>query len=262
MATQARCGFWALLLLVLSLVGCSQQELYGQLTERQANEMVAVLRNAGLDATKKRAEAGQFALTVSGSQFSRAVEVLHSAGYPRSAHDTLGEVFKKDGFVTTQLEERARFMHALSQELAATLQNIDGVVLARVHLSVPERRSFAEKPTPSAASVFIKHRPGLDLSPHIGSIKALVVNAIEGLPYEAVTVVAFPAEPWPGKGVAVDSARADPVGALGTPLFASAGLGAAALLVGGGLWGWQRRRQSGTSGALTTTTAKAGGSKP
>lgn len=227
--------------LALAAAGCSRQELYASVSERQANEMVALLRSAGIDADKRRSEAGQYALQVAPGQFSQAVQLLHAQGYPKSENDTLGGVFKKDGFVTTQLEERARFMHALSQELATTLQNIDGVVVARVHLSVPEKRRFAEKPEAAAASVFLKVRAGKDLTPHMGSIKALVVNAIEGLPYEAVTVVTFPAEPWPG-------AMAQPPGAepawagLGTPLIATASLGGVALLAGGGLWGWQRRR--------------------
>jgi type III secretion protein J len=235
--------------LALLAVGCSRHELYASVSERQANEMVALLRSAGIDADKKRAEAGQYALRVAPGQFSEAVQLLHAQGYPRNENDTLGSVFKKDGFVTTQLEERARFMHALSQELATTLQSIDGVVVARVHLSVPEKRRFAEKPEAAAASVFLKVRAGKDLTPHVGSIKALVVNAIEGLPYEAVTVVTFPAEPWPG-AAPLQAAGNPALASLGTPLVASAGVGGLALVAGGTWWGWQRRR-SGRSRSLT-----------
>ncbi len=233
----------SLIVCAWALVGCSQQELYGQLSERQANEMVALLRNQGIDADKQRTKEGQqFALMVPSSGFARAVELLHAAGYPRDEHDTLGGVFKKDGFVTTHLEERARFMHALAQELATTIQSIDGVVLARVHLAVPEKRRFTEKPETSAASVFIKHRPGLDLSPQLGSIKALVVNAIEGLPYESVTVVTFAAEPWAGSAQSAGQVQPSLLSNLSLPLMAAAGLGGTALLTGGVLWGWQRRR--------------------
>jgi type III secretion protein J len=246
-------------LVVLSLAGCARQELYASVSERQANEMVALLRSAGLDADKRATkQAGQFALEVAPGQFSQAVQLLHTQGYPKSENDTLGGVFKKDGFVTTQLEERARFMHALSQELATTLQNIDGVLVARVHLSVPEKRRFAEKPEAAAASVFLKVRAGKDLTPHMGSIKALVVNAIEGLPYEAVTVVTFAAEPWPGAMASAAPVADNPALAeLGTPLVASASLGAMALLAGGGLWGWQRRRSS-RSRALVQQAASHG----
>lgn len=247
---RAACG----LAVLVALTGCSQQELYGQLSERQANEMVALLRNQGIDADKQRTkEGGHFALMVPSSGFAQSVELLHAAGYPRDEHDTLGGVFKKDGFVTTQLEERARFMHALAQELASTIQSIDGVVLARVHLAVPEKRRFTEKPETSAASVFIKHRPGLDLSPQLGSIKALVVNAIEGLPYESVTVVTFAAEPWVGHTAKAGRNESAALAGLGMPLIAAAGMGGTALLAGGALWGWQRRRQTPAVRPGTTT---------
>jgi type III secretion protein J len=231
-----------LLLAVLLMAGCARQELYGGLGERQVNEMVALLRASHIEATKQRADNGSFSLQVPSEQFSPAVRLLHDAGWPRPEHDSLGAVFRKDGFVTTQLEERARFMHALSAELASTLQNIDGVVVARVHLSVPEKRRYAEKPETAAASVFLKVRAGRDLTPQLGSIKALVVNAIEGLPYEAVTVVTFPAEPWPGPAPGTDDDR---LAGLGKPLLATASLGGAALLAGGAIWGWQRRRRPG-----------------
>ena len=226
--------------LAAALAGCSQQELYGQLSERQANEMVAVLRDSGIAAEKAAHENNQFALSTSNADFSRAVGLLRAAGYPRADFDTLGQVFKKEGFVSSPLEERARLIHALSQEMASTLNNIDGVVLARVHLAVPEKDPLADKPRPAAASVFIKHRPGVDLSPRAGHIKALVVNAIDGLPYDNVTVVLFPAEPWP---VAHPRAAAGAgLNGIDTPLLAAASLGGAALLAGGAMWWWQRKR--------------------
>jgi type III secretion protein J len=238
----------ALVLAAALAAGCAQQELYGQLSERQVNEMVAVLRNAGIDADKKKRDNNQFALVVSSGQFSRAVELLHAAGQPRERHDSLGEVFKKEGFVSTPLEERARFMHALSQELSQTIGSIDGVVVARVHLAVPEKDALSDKPKHAAASVFIKHRAGIDLAPQVGRVKALVVNAVEGLPYDAVTVVTFPAEPWPA---ATAPAPATPVvqagGAFDAPLLVSASLGGAALLGGALWWAWQRRRARSSS---------------
>ncbi|RRD58213.1 EscJ/YscJ/HrcJ family type III secretion inner membrane ring protein [Comamonadaceae bacterium OH2545_COT-014] len=234
---------WLGVPLALLLAACSQQELYGQLSERQANEMVAVLRNAGLAADKAAARDGKsFTVTTSSGDFSRAVEVLHAGGFPRDNYDTLGQVFKKEGFVSSPLEERARFTHALSQEISNTLSNIDGVVQARVHVSVPEKNPLADKPTPATASVFIKHRPGLDLTQQVGKIKALVVNAIEGLPYDNVTVALFPAEPMPAPQAPSASTTLRTTG-LGPVLLAVAGIGTLAFLAALVLW-WRQRRQT------------------
>jgi type III secretion protein J len=222
----------------LALTGCGEQDLYAELSQRQANEMVAVLRNAGIEADKQPRENNTFAVVAPKDNFAQAVEVLRAAGYPRDGFDSLGQVFKKEGFVSSPLEERARLTHALSQEIANTIASIDGVVVARVHLSVPEKDPLADKPPPAAASVFIKHRPGVNLEARMGHIKALVVNSIQGLAYENVTVVLFPSEPWPVKA----AVPAGGMHGLGATLWWVAGAGSLALALGAALWWWHRRR--------------------
>ena len=239
------------------LAACSQQELYGPLNERQANEMVAVLRNAGLTAEKAPGRDGKsYIVSTSAHDFSRAVEVLHAGGFPRDSFESLGNVFKKEGFVSSPLEERARFTHALSQELSSTLSGIDGVVQARVHVSVPEKNPLADKQPPATASVFIKHRPGVDLSQQVGKIKALVVNAMEGLPYDNVTVAMFPAEPIPP--AAPRSALAVAWANYGNLIIGLAAAGVLAVLIAGVLtWRQRRRPPPSPAAAVPPPTAAA-----
>lgn len=249
----ARLRCWMAAFALLLLAACSQQELYGDLNERQANEMVAVLRNAGLVADKSPSRDGKaYVVSTSAHDFSRAVEVLHAGGFPRDSFDNLGQVFKKEGFVSSPLEERARFIHALSQELSSTLSNIDGVVQARVHVSVPDKNPLADKPVPATASVFIKHRPGVDLTQQVGKIKALVVNAMEGLPYDNVTVALFPAEPI--SPAVPRSALAAAWDNYGTALLIGVGIGLAALVAALALW-WRQRRPAPAGGAQLPATA-------
>jgi len=239
----ARLATAALAAATLMLAACSEQELYGQLSERQANEMVAVLRGAGIAAEKSSHE-GKFSVTTSRGDFAQAVRTLNAQGYPRDTFDSMGKVFKREGFVSSPLEERARLMHATSQEIANTIADIDGVVTARVHLVMPERNPLADKPQPAAASVFIKHRPDKNLTAQVAQIKALVVNSIEGLSYDNVTVALFPAddlsrEPAP----AAASPAAATSTALLVPLLVGGAAGALALGGGGLLW-WRRRSAS------------------
>jgi type III secretion protein J len=214
-----RFGTAAHIALALLLCACSKQELYSQLSERQANEMVAVLRSAGIDAEKQVKE-GQFSVATASSDFAQATRTLSAQGYPRETYDTMGKVFKREGFVSSPLEERARLLHAMSQEISNTLTNIDGVITARVHLVVPEKNPLADKPQPAAAAVFIKHRPDRNLSGQITQIKALVVNSIEGLAYDNVTVALFPAESIPAEAPKLVATPPIASAAAATPLIA------------------------------------------
>ncbi|MCE4861265.1 EscJ/YscJ/HrcJ family type III secretion inner membrane ring protein, partial [Campylobacter jejuni] len=79
------------------------------------------------------------------------------------------------------LEERARYIYALSQELTNTLSQMDGVLAARVHVVLPERGGVGENTTPSTAAVFIKHQAGYNLDALQPQIRKLVTHAIPGL---------------------------------------------------------------------------------
>jgi type III secretion protein J len=157
-------------------------------------------------------------------------------GLPREDFDSLGKVFKREGFVSTPLEERSRLLHALSQELSRTVSSIDGVLLARVALVLPAKHPLEDKVVPSSASVLIKVRPGLDVEALVPKIRALVVNSVEGLPYDSVTVVPFEAEAWlppPQPAGMSDGLR--------LALWAGAALGAGSLGAAG-VVAWRRRQ--------------------
>ncbi|MEI6413239.1 MAG: type III secretion inner membrane ring lipoprotein SctJ [Pseudomonadota bacterium] len=177
----------------LCLSGCLT-ELYSGLSEREANEMLALLLRQDIPADKQLSKEGAI-LRVESARFAKAIELLQQNGYPRENFAKIGELFKKQGMISSPLEERMRYLYALSQQVSSTLAEIDGVLSARVQVVVPERTGFGDKPVPSSAAVFIKHRPELDLSSFVSRIKVLVSNSIEGLSYDQVSIALFPALP-------------------------------------------------------------------
>ena len=220
----------------LMLASCSQAQLYTGLTEKEANEMVAVVQAAGFSATKTTTDNGKtWTLTAPKNQFPQEVALLQARGYPRERYESLGEVFKKQGFVSSPTEEHARFTYGLQQELAKTLTDIDGVVDARVHIAIPESDPLSDQVKPTSASVFIKYDPSVDLNSQVGSIKALVVNGVEGLPYDKVTVVLSPVKAIPMAG------RPPAAFPIGAPLIG--GVAILGGLSGFALWRLQRRRK-------------------
>jgi type III secretion protein J len=182
-----------LFLLTFVITACSKTPLYSKLPEPEANEVVAALLDAGIPATKDIADEKSWSVMVDKQHLAAAVDVLKAEGLPAERYNSLGDLFKKEGLVSTPSEERVRFMHGLSQELAHTLSMIDGVLSARVHIVQPANDPLNTKQKPSSASVFIKHRTDADMNKHVNNIKNIVIRGVEGLTPEVVTISFFPA---------------------------------------------------------------------
>jgi len=181
------------LFLVICLSSCSQQ-LFGNLSEHEVNDVVGALRLEGISASKKSAGDDQWSVSVPSMEFARSVAILRNQNLPPQNFDGLGQVFKKDSLVSTETEERARLIYALAQELQRTLSQVDGVVLARVHPVIQAREAFSSKPRVSSAAVFIKYRPNIDMAAKVPVIRELVAHGIEDLDESKVSVAIFPAE--------------------------------------------------------------------
>jgi len=183
--------------LVLFGSGCAKVQLFSDLDENEANDMMALLLTTKVECTKSAGAEGKWMLSVAQADFAKAVQTLQSSGYPKEHFAGLGESFKKSGLISSPTEERIRFMHALAQDLSSTISRIDGVVVARVHIVLPDNNPFAEKVKPSSAAVFIKHRPSTNLDLQMPEIKQLVQSSIEGLEFENVSIVMIPADEMP-----------------------------------------------------------------
>ncbi|WP_225129505.1 MULTISPECIES: type III secretion inner membrane ring lipoprotein SctJ [unclassified Bradyrhizobium] len=182
-----------LLLLLLTLAGC-KADLYTKVQEREANEMLGLLLSKGVDAIRVVGKDGTSTIQVEERQLAYSIELLNDHGLPRQSFKSLGEVFKGAGLVASPVEERARYVYALSEELSRTINDIDGVLSARVHVVLPKNDLLRQDATPSSASVFIRHASNAKLSALLPQIKMLVANSIEGLSYDKVAVVFVPVE--------------------------------------------------------------------
>ncbi len=181
--------------LCMLLAGCdSETVLLTDIHESEANQVVAALDRAHIEARKLPGKDGAVSVLVTASQVAQAVSTLQADGLPQERHAQMGDVFRKEGLISSPLEERARYLWALSQELAETVAQIDGVIKARVHVVLPERASGGSPLQPSSASVFIKHRPGYNLQSVVPQVKQLVSTSIPGLTDERVTVVLVTAQ--------------------------------------------------------------------
>jgi type III secretion protein J len=181
---------------LFALSGCSKA-ITSEVSERDATEIVVALKSYGISSSKSSSDGKKWAVSVSPGDWPDASQVMFSAGLPRAEHPGFSELMKKDSLVSSPNAERAKMLYAMGNELSKSLQDIDGVISARVHLVVPEKDPFKEKPRPSSASVLIKHSAELKPAELEQPIRNFISRSAEGLTAETVSVTFVPARmPW------------------------------------------------------------------
>lgn len=200
-----------ILLFMLCLAGCSEGIiLNSNLTEQEANDIIAELNRYQIDGEKKIEKTG-ITVKVSKAEFEKSIHILNAAGLPKKEKSNLGVIFQKSGVISSPLEERARYIYALSQEVESTLEKIDGVIIARVHIVLPERIAPGEPVQPASTSVFIKHQENLMPDAISSRIVKLVSTSIPGLigrSAEDLNVVFFSGEAYKDKSVYTNNTSA------------------------------------------------------
>jgi flagellar M-ring protein FliF len=99
------------------------------------------------------------------------------------------EIFdKSDAFGTTAFVQNINRQRALEGELSRSIQTIEGIQAARVHLVIPERQVFSRDDQQPSASVVLKSAGRLDHG-EVQAIQHLVAAAVAGLSADRVAIV-------------------------------------------------------------------------
>ena len=181
-------GVVVFLLVGISGYVLSQPEreiLYAGLDQQDVTGIGAVLDDSGIGFDVNTA--GDTVL-VKSSETAKARMILAQKGLPRSGNSGY-ELFDKMGSIgLTSFMQQVTKVRALEGELARTIQLIDGVRAARVHLALRTEGVLRSGRESAAASVIIRQEEGSsDMSAR--AIRHLVAAAIPGLSADQVTVM-------------------------------------------------------------------------
>ncbi len=210
------------------LFGCSVP-VAGGLSEVDANEVLVALEQDGVVATKE-AEPEQergYRVLVGRDDASAAITVLTRKSLPRVGSPGVLDALGKGALVPSRSSEHAKVVIGTAGELERSLNRLDGVLSARVHLAVLQKDSlsFGEPERAPTASVLLRYRGATPpITPQ--DVQRLVAGAVPGLQAEAVTVVSAPS-PAEGRLVERELARFGPI------TLTRGSLGPAKLMVGG-----------------------------
>lgn len=114
---------------------------------------------------------------------------LSSAGLPGDTNSGYA-LLNKAGITTSQFQQQVDYQQAVQSELDKTIQAIQGVTAAVVHVVIPTDTLFAGPTNQPTASVLVQLAPGASLTAtQVQAIVHLVASSIENLDPNNVTVV-------------------------------------------------------------------------
>jgi flagellar M-ring protein FliF len=100
------------------------------------------------------------------------------------------EIFDQNEFGATDFEQQIKYLRALEGELARTIENLQPISRATVHIALPKESVFTERQTAPTASVAVELNPSMRLqAKQIAGIKNLIASSVVRLQAEDVKIV-------------------------------------------------------------------------
>lgn len=161
--------------------------LYTQLSDRAGGDVIAALEQLDIP---YRLSAADGTIEVPATQLHAARYRLAARGLPKSDDDAQDEVDRAPRFGASSLQEQQRFQRALEIDLARSIQKLEAVELARVHLALPKVSPFLRDAPPATAAVLVRLRPGSQLDAgQVATIQTLVAAGVPRLKRAEVQVL-------------------------------------------------------------------------
>ena len=160
--------------------------MFSNLSGADAAAVVEKLQASG---TPYELTDGGTTIMVPQSQVYEARLQMSADGLPSDSESGYA-LLDKAGVTTSDFIQQKTYQRALSEELANTVESIDGVETAVVNLAIPKDNVFLDEQDPTTASVLVGLKPGANLSDEqVTSIVNLVAGGVEGMDTENVSVV-------------------------------------------------------------------------
>lgn len=205
------CLLWGL----IGSAGCGSTPVADDVGQREANEIVAVLRQRGIDAAVARAKGSKahYSVSVASDSFGEAASVLTRLGLPAEKKSSFEEMTATNGIIPSSREvEALRVDRAVASEVEQLIQ-------ARGELGpisvVVRYRSIEGHAAPSIS--IVAQRQG-KTSLNEAELRAIAAKAVPGVRAEDIFVSLADAPQWreePGACNPMSAPKADIVPFLG-----------------------------------------------
>jgi type III secretion protein J len=184
---------------LLALLSACTVPIAAGLEETDANRVVVALDRAAIEATKEADPAveGRFRVMVTRDDAARALGAMRNEELPRPHTPGVLDSLDKGALVPSAAQEHAQLVSGMAGDLARTLEGVDGVLSARVHLNVAAPDPLRLGPPPkTTASVLLEAR--------------LIAGGVPDLALQDVAVVFVP-RPAPPLGTDAELRHVGPI---------------------------------------------------
>lgn len=187
--------FGAIIIAIAAFVGISfwygskpdYVPLYTNLETKDAGDVVNNLKEAGVPYELVEDKKGATILVPAPQVHNLRLD-LAAAGLPRGNKGF--ELFDDSKLGVTEFQNKINYLQALQGELTRTIEHLDSVEKARVHIVLPEDSLYKKNEKPSTASILLMLAPNKTLTqPEVKGIVNLVSHSVQGLNPENVTIV-------------------------------------------------------------------------
>ena len=173
-----------------SMTACGSSEVATVSNEDEAIEIVTVLYDNGVDATKQEAgedNGRQWKVFVSNGDQAKAYRILHDNGLPRPSGEGREGAGKEDGLLKSVSAEKARRLKEVETEIERELRMLPGVIRVKANVAPAEDDILELKAPEATASVVLVTK---DKEPKFSAehVKSLVAGAVPKLKGDNVRV--------------------------------------------------------------------------
>ena len=161
--------------------------LFTNMETKDAGEVAAKLKEAKVAYDIQETKLGTTILVPARNVHSARLD-LATQGLPRG-HKGF-ELFDDSKLGVTEFQNKVNYLQALQGELTRTIEQIDVIEKARVHIVLPEDSLYKKHEKPATASIMLKLAPQMKLSKkEIKGIVNLTAHSIQGLTPQNITMI-------------------------------------------------------------------------
>jgi flagellar M-ring protein FliF len=193
------------LALVFTKSESKKEILFANLDSKDAAKIVEKLKEKNIEYELK--DNGNTILVDKDKVYDTRLDMVNQ-GLPESS-EVGYELFDKTNLGMSEFVQKLNYRRALEGELARTINAIDEIKKARVHLVIPEKALFAKDQKTPTASVIVHLKNNKNITKNsVEGIQKLVGGSVEGLVPQAVVIM-------DGKGKILSEAPIDETSVAG-----------------------------------------------